>query len=109
MSTAAVSIAVDSAERLREYLRDLDRQLALVIESAASDESLAGRAHKIVSQAGMLELTRMSQCAKALEDACRSGAGQAAALGECRAAAGDIERFALPAATPWPAVRAVND
>jgi len=83
-------------ERLREYLRDLDRQLGLLIESASSDDSLGKRAHKIVSQAGMLGLTRMARCARVLEDACRSGAGQAEALGECRAAIGDIELHAMP-------------
>jgi len=93
-------------ERLREYLRELDRQLGQVIASASSDESLASRAHMIVSQAGMLGLTRMSQCARALEDACRSGAGRAAALSECRAATGDIERYAMPAAALWPAAEA---
>lgn len=84
-------------ERLREYLLELDRQLQLVIASVAGDESLGDRAHKIVSQAGMLGLIRMSQCASALEYACRIGVGQAAALHNCRAASGDIERFALPA------------
>lgn len=89
-------------ERLREHLRELDRQLRLVVDSASGDENLASRAHMIVSQAGMLGLTRMSRCARALEDACRAGAGQAAALGECRAATGDIERYAMPAAALWP-------
>jgi len=94
-------------ERLREYLLELDRQLQILIASAAGDESLGDRAHKIVSQAGMLGLTRMSQCAKALEDACRAGAGQAAALSECSAAQGDIVHYALPAA-PWPPGREAN-
>ena len=92
-------------ERLREYLLELDRQLQSIIASAAGDESLGDRAHKIVSQAGMLGLTRMSQCARALENACRAGAGQAAALGDCRAARGDIEHLALPAAGLWPLER----
>jgi hypothetical protein len=96
-------------ERLREYLLELDRQLQIVITSAAGDESLGDRAHKIVSQAGMLGLTRMSQCAKALENACRAGAGQAAALGECRTATGDIEHLALPAAGLWPLDGTDND
>ena len=95
-------------ERLREYLRELDRQLQLLLEAAVSDESLAQRAHKIVSQAGMLGLTRMSQCARVLEDACRAGDGQAAALGECRAATGDIERYAMPAAALWPEAKSAN-
>ena len=95
-------------ERLREYLRELDRQLQLLLEAAVSDESLAQRAHKIVSQAGMLGLTRMSQCARVLEDACRAGDGQAAAQGECRAATGDIERYAMPAAAMPPEAKTAN-
>ena len=85
-------------ERLLEYLYELDSQLQLVIDSHPGDESLASRAHKIVSQAGMLGLTRMSQCARALEDACRSGAGHSEALGQCRTAVFDIEFYAMPAA-----------
>ena len=95
-------------ERLREYLRELDRQLQLLLEAAVSDESLAQRAHKIVSQAGMLGLTRMSQCARVLEEACRAGNGQAAAQGECRAATGDIERYAMPAAALPPEAKTAN-
>jgi HPt (histidine-containing phosphotransfer) domain-containing protein len=90
-------------ERLRDYLRELDRLLQFVVESAASDEMLASRAHKIVSQAGMLGLTRMARCAMAVENACRSGEGQADALARCRAATGDIERFAMPIAELPPA------
>ncbi len=84
-------------ERLREYLRDLDRQLQRLIASDPRDESLGGRAHKIVSQAGMLGLTRMSQCARALEDACRRGSGEAEALAQCRLAVRDVELHAMPA------------
>jgi hypothetical protein len=90
-------------DRIRGYLRELDSQLQLLIESASSDDDdLGKRAHKIGSQAAMLGLTRMTQCARALEDACRSGAGQAEALIECRAAAGDIELHAMPAALQCP-------
>jgi HPt (histidine-containing phosphotransfer) domain-containing protein len=95
-------------DRLCEYLRDLDRQLQQMVETDLGDEKLSHRAHKIVSQAGMLGLTRMSECARALEEACRSGSGQAAALRKCRAATGDIERFAMPAAALWPAAKAAN-
>jgi HPt (histidine-containing phosphotransfer) domain-containing protein len=95
-------------ERLREYLRELDRQLQLLVEAASSDESLAQRAHKIVSQAGMLGLNRMSQCARALEDACRTGEGQAAAQSQCRAAIGDIEQYAMPAAALPPEAKTAN-
>jgi len=84
------------AERLREYLRELDRLLQFVVESGASDETLGNRAHKIVSQAGMLGLTRMARCACALEDACRAGGDRHEALGLCRTATGDIEHHAMP-------------
>lgn len=50
----------------------------------------------------MLGLTRMARCASALEDACRSGAGQAEALFECRTAMGDITLHAMPAALQCP-------
>ena len=85
-------------ERLHAYLRDLDRQFLTVMESPACSPGLEGQAHKIVSQAGMLGLTRISQCARAVEDACRAGAEPDAALGECRAAVGDIRLYAMPAA-----------
>ena len=90
-------------DRLLDYLRELDRELQLVVKSASTDEMLASRAHKIVSQAGMLGLMRMAQCARSLEDACRSGAGRAEALGQCRTAVADIELYAIPAARLGPA------
>ncbi|HUE79314.1 MAG TPA: Hpt domain-containing protein [Sphingomicrobium sp.] len=79
------------------YLADLDRQLRVVVNSAANDPGLKSLAHKIVSQTGMLGLTRLSECARALEDACRAGATPAPALRRCRAAVGDIELYAMPA------------
>lgn len=85
-------------ERLALHLGHLDQQFGLLVSSAANDMTLQSRAHKIVSQAGMLGLTRMMQCAQALEGAMGSEAGQAAALLRSRAAVGDVQRFALPAA-----------
>ena len=85
-------------ERLDRYLQDLDRQFLELVESASSDSRLEGQAHKIVSQAGMLGLIRMSDCARALEAACQSGGEPEAALRRCRAAAGDIRLYAMPAA-----------
>jgi HPt (histidine-containing phosphotransfer) domain-containing protein len=84
--------------RLHAYLLDLDLQLLRINGAAAGAPELQGQAHKIVSQAGMLGLTRVSDSARALEDACRSGCGQAAARRQCRAAAGDIQKYAMPAA-----------
>jgi HPt (histidine-containing phosphotransfer) domain-containing protein len=85
-------------ERLHAYLRELDGQLATVIECSDDDSTLEGRAHMIVSQAGMLGLTRLSEYARELEDACRAGAAPRAALVQLRAAAGDIRHYAMPAA-----------
>lgn len=112
MSTAAVlTLAVDG-EPERQLARSEARYRGLLeaapLEAAVSDESLAQRAHKIVSQAGMLGLTRMSQCARVLEEACRAGDGQAAAQGECRAATGDIEQYAMPAAALPPEAKTAN-
>jgi HPt (histidine-containing phosphotransfer) domain-containing protein len=87
-----------SHERVLKYLRDLESQISHVAVAAAGDPNLQSQAHKIVSQAGMLGLTRMSECARALENACRSGIEPAEALRQCRAAAGDIRLYALPAA-----------
>src|SRR5215210_4212584 len=67
-------------ERLHAYLRDLERQLATIIDCADDDSSLEARAHMIVSQAGMLGLTRLSEFARELEDACRAGAPPQASL-----------------------------
>jgi len=86
------------SERLHAYLRDLERQLATVIDCPDDDPTLEGRAHMIVSQAGMLGLTRLSEYARELEDACRAGAAPHAALAQLRAAAGDIRLYAMPAA-----------
>ena len=86
-------------ERLQAYLQELDRQFRLVVECAAGDPEIMKQAHKIVSQAGMLGLTRMCECARALEHAYHSeGGGRYAAMRQCRAAIGDVKLYALPAA-----------
>ncbi len=85
-------------ERLHAYLRDLEGQLVTVLECSDEDSTLEGRAHIIVSQAGMLGLTRLSDYARQLEDACRAGAAPQPALVKLRGAAGDIRHYAMPAA-----------
>jgi len=84
-----------STERLRIHLHELDRQVSALTGSAG--ESIEGQAHKIVSQAGMVGLRRLSDRARALEEACGTGAPIPAALLACRAAAGDVRRYAMPA------------
>ena len=82
-------------DRLRVHLDDLERAMAAL--AAATGQVLQDRAHKIVSQAGMLGLMRLSDRARALENACQMGEGVAPALLECRAAADDVRRYAVPA------------
>jgi HPt (histidine-containing phosphotransfer) domain-containing protein len=86
------------SNRVHAYLQDLDREYLMLLESSATEPNLQSRAHNIVSSAGMLGLTRMSEHAKVLENACRSGTGAAAALLECGKSAKDVGLFALPAA-----------
>lgn len=68
-------------------------------DGAVHAASLGQQAHKIISQAGMLGLMRLSRRARTLENACNAGAGIAEALRACCDAAGDIERYAIAAAT----------
>jgi HPt (histidine-containing phosphotransfer) domain-containing protein len=84
-------------ERLHVYLRDLDQQLRVVAGCAAGDAGLEAQAHQIVSQAGMLGLTRVARCAGSLEDACRSGYRERALL-QLRVATEDVRLYAMPAA-----------
>ncbi len=84
--------------RLHAYLKELDRQFLFIAEAEASDLEIGHQAHKVVSQAGMLGLTRMSNCAATLENACRTGKGREAALLACRDAVDDIRQYAMPAA-----------
>ena len=85
-------------ERLTAYLHDLDRHFNVLADGASTDSALQSEAHKIVTHAGMLGLTRMSECARQVEDACRSGVGPADALRQCREAIADVRLYALPAA-----------
>lgn len=86
-----------SPERLAVHLQSLDQQLLAFADSPA-DVTLQDLAHKIVSQAGMLGLTRVSDCMRALEHACMAGDGAVDALRACRAAAEDVRLYAMPAA-----------
>lgn len=85
-------------ERLLGYVRDLDATVAAVAAASAAGDcaAIAGDAHRIVSQAGMLGLPRLSERARALEDACRAGDGIEPALASFRTAAGDLRTHILP-------------
>jgi response regulator RpfG family c-di-GMP phosphodiesterase len=83
-------------ERLAAHLERLAGEVELVAAGSGPDgnaENLAGAAHKIVSQAGMLGLMRLSERAREVEEAARSaGAGEAleTALSRFRQAAVDV-------------------
>ncbi|TFI59256.1 response regulator [Sphingomonas parva] len=85
---AAARVA-DAADRLDPECADADRHPERYGEVAAD-------AHKIVSQAGMLGLTRLSDAARALDQAVRQRALIVPARTAFRAAAGDPETFLCP-------------
>ena len=85
-------------ERLDAYLRELDQQFWAVANADPADPNIEALAHKIVSQAGMLGLIRMCECARQVEDACRAGTGRASAVHQFRAAVGDVRDYAMQAA-----------
>ena len=80
------ALSLLSPEQVNKYLQDLELQVKSLADCADDDKSLQRQAHKIVSQAGMLGLMRVSNRALLLEDSCRTGRGQAEALESCRAA-----------------------
>ncbi|WP_310467706.1 Hpt domain-containing protein [Sphingomonas sp.] len=82
-------------ERLRVHLDELDRQMHALV--GASGQILQERAHKIISQAGMLGLMRLSDRARAVENACQTGDDVSVALLECYAAGHDVRLYAVPA------------
>lgn len=85
-------------DRLKVHLEELDRQMRALADAALTVPGLQDKAHRIISQAGMLGLMRISDCARELEDACRLGVGTATALARCAAAAEDVRLYAIPAA-----------
>ena len=88
------------AARLCVHLDTLAGQMAAIgRDPMASSASLQTQAHKIISQAGMLGLMRLSRRARVLESACAAGEGEVEALRECCAAADDIHRYAIAAAS----------
>jgi signal transduction histidine kinase/DNA-binding NarL/FixJ family response regulator/HPt (histidine-containing phosphotransfer) domain-containing protein len=82
------------AGRLITYVEDL-QALADKVSGAqpgGDPSALVVDAHKIISQAGMLGLMRLSERARAIEDSARAGSGLDQALAAFREAAPDIER-----------------
>jgi signal transduction histidine kinase/CheY-like chemotaxis protein len=89
-------------ERLRTHAEGLAAQAAQLAAPGADfdPEALAFNAHKLISQAGMLGLTRLSERARVVEDAVRAGEPLDAPLDAFREAAGDVADFVLPRLPP---------
>jgi signal transduction histidine kinase/DNA-binding NarL/FixJ family response regulator len=80
-------------DRLTGYIDDLDRLAAELVATdpeRADGKAVGSAAHKLVSQAGMLGLGRLSESARAVEQACRSEGDLTVPLSRFRAAAGDV-------------------
>jgi CheY-like chemotaxis protein len=86
-------------ERLAGHIDALQRQLDLLTGAggdAADCLALKEGAHKIVSQAGMLGLLRLSASAREVEEACEAGMPGGPVLARFRNAAGDVSRYVSP-------------
>jgi signal transduction histidine kinase/CheY-like chemotaxis protein len=85
-------------ERLGEHGKSLSLDVASLADSEAGADLalLAEFAHRIVSQAGMLGLSRLSSRASDVEAACRAGTGVSAALRRFGEASPDLADHLLP-------------
>jgi signal transduction histidine kinase/CheY-like chemotaxis protein len=82
------------AGRLSTYVEDLQKLADSVSAASPGDDPspIIMDAHKIISQAGMLGLMRLSERARAVEDAARAGTALDQALAQFRLSAPDIAR-----------------
>ncbi|HET7816510.1 MAG TPA: ATP-binding protein [Sphingomicrobium sp.] len=89
--------AVLPPERQRAFARELELEVAVLAASPLDGdrEALGEQAHRLVSQAGMLGLSRLSELAAEVEDACRSGGDLCSALARFTSAARDIDLLPL--------------
>jgi CheY-like chemotaxis protein len=90
------------AERLARYADALQADVTALAGASAEDgvQSVRGTAHKIVSQAGMLGLIRLSNLAAKVEEASDDPNELAEALQRFREAAGDVEERLRPMLRP---------
>ena len=86
------------AERLNGYVDSLEADVELLAAVAVSEDAtrVRGLAHKIVSQAGMLGLMRLSRNAAQLEDALRDGTRVEEALNKFRESSSDVAQKLRP-------------
>jgi signal transduction histidine kinase/CheY-like chemotaxis protein len=84
--------AILPPERLRVHLGNFDRQLEAVFANGQPAEGLEQAAHSLVSQAGMLGFTQLSERCRELEQNCRDGGDASASLARAGAAAVEARR-----------------
>lgn len=83
--------------QLHAHVEALEANVSALAKPAPSDlQTLEAAAHKIVSQAGMLGLSRLSRRASAVEQSCIASVGVRGALDRFREALGDVERYLRP-------------
>jgi HPt (histidine-containing phosphotransfer) domain-containing protein len=76
-------------ERLRVHLENFDGQLAAVFGGGPMAEDLEQAAHKLVSQAGMLGFTSLSDRCREVEQACANGQDASEPFGRAEQAASE--------------------
>jgi CheY-like chemotaxis protein len=74
-------------ERLQTHLQSLHQQLSVAFEQGGDVAELKAASHKLVSQAGMLGFTRLSDLCREVENACGSEAPLEGPMAHARAAA----------------------
>lgn len=74
-------------ERLRSHLASLDNELEAAFGPSMAKDGVQQVAHKLVSQAGMLGFSKLSECCRELEQACLEGKDTSHQFESCSAAA----------------------
>ena len=85
--------AVLPPDRQQAYARELELEVAALVASPRDGDrkTIGELAHRLVSQAGMLGLLRLSQLAGELEQACREDGDVHSALARFASAASDVD------------------
>ena len=77
-------------DRVAAHLDDLAAQVEVLVGMDARDPRVAGLAHKLVSQAGLLGFTRLSDACRTLQEACSDMDARADEAFDNAAAAGSV-------------------
>lgn len=87
--------------RLQAHTDALQASVSALVDAAPNDVgAVKAAAHKIVSQAGMLGLLRLSARAAAVERMCATADGAQVALAKFRDVSGDVEKYLRPHVGP---------